>query len=124
MDAVVVAFFVFEWGLIALNQAVSVNIMFMRLLRVAALARILRTFRSQRFLRELRRSLDCVIGSVINFFSCLVLMFFVLYVRARLSEQALNYHIFEYMSGHGTSELPGNVDEVMTSFGIARQVMP
>ncbi|CAE7255328.1 Scn10a [Symbiodinium necroappetens] len=65
------------------------DVMFLRLLRLCKLARILRIFRQLQFFQELRLMLECVAGSVVNAFWCVILLFFTKFIFALLLGQAL-----------------------------------
>lgn len=81
--------------LLVLNQpndnenSASLNVGFLRLLRLTKLAKVLRVFRTLKFFTELRLMIDCVLGSFMQIFWCLVMIVFVLYVFSLLIVQGI-----------------------------------
>eukprot|EP00435_Cladocopium_sp_Y103_P071046 s21_g36.t1 len=79
--------------LLVLNQpsenSTSLNVGFLRLLRLTKLAKVLRVFRTLKFFTELRLMIDCVLGSFMQIFWCLVMIVFVLYVFSLLIVQGI-----------------------------------
>jgi len=73
----------------------GVNLGFLRLLRLCKIVKILRVFRTLRFFSELRLMLDCVVGSLMNVFWCLIMLIFVMYVFALLLQQGVVQHLQE-----------------------------
>eukprot|EP00438_Fugacium_kawagutii_P004613 Skav229004 [mRNA] locus=scaffold127:351160:353900:+ [translate_table: standard] len=73
----------------------GVNLGFLRLLRLCKIVKILRVFRTLRFFSELRLMLDCVVGSLMNVFWCLIMLLFVMYVFALLLQQGVVQHLSE-----------------------------
>lgn len=71
------------------GASATVNLSFLRLIRIFKIAKILRIFRTLRFFAELRLMLDCVLGSFVSLFWCLLLLFFVLYVFALVMVQGI-----------------------------------
>eukprot|EP00429_Kryptoperidinium_foliaceum_P004176 CAMPEP_0176011736 /NCGR_PEP_ID=MMETSP0120_2-20121206/5435_1 /TAXON_ID=160619 /ORGANISM="Kryptoperidinium foliaceum, Strain CCMP 1326" /LENGTH=566 /DNA_ID=CAMNT_0017344603 /DNA_START=51 /DNA_END=1751 /DNA_ORIENTATION=- len=65
------------------------NISFMRALRLFKLAKVLRVFRTVRYLSEMRLIFDCVIGSFVSLVWCCLMIAFVVYVFALLIVQGL-----------------------------------
>eukprot|EP00435_Cladocopium_sp_Y103_P045326 s1719_g13.t1 len=103
-DFVLVLFSIIEnvlsFVLLSTNQAgepggSGVNLGFLRLLRLCKIVKILRVFRTLRFFSELRLMLDCVVGSLMNVFWCLIMLLFVMYVFALLLQQGVVQHLQE-----------------------------
>ena len=87
----------------------GVNLGFLRLLRLCKIVKILRVFRTLRFFSELRLMLDCVVGSLMNVFWCLIMLLFVMYVFALLLQQGVVQHLQE--ASNPSSEAAGCADE-------------
>eukprot|EP00931_Biecheleriopsis_adriatica_P008157 TRINITY_DN109382_c0_g1_i1.p1 TRINITY_DN109382_c0_g1~~TRINITY_DN109382_c0_g1_i1.p1 ORF type:complete len:637 (-),score=106.14 TRINITY_DN109382_c0_g1_i1:195-2105(-) len=97
-DFVLVTFSVFEQS-VALLQWISgetmqggANLAFLRLVRLCKISKILRVIRTLRFFTELRLMVDCVVGSFVNAFWCITMLFFVLFLFALLFVQTLVEH--------------------------------
>ncbi|CAK9024780.1 unnamed protein product [Durusdinium trenchii] len=71
------------------ESSASLNVGFLRLLRLTKLAKVLRVFRTLKFFTELRLMIDCVLGSFMQIFWCLVMIVFVLYVFSLLLVQGI-----------------------------------
>jgi len=72
---------------------------------------VLRIFRTLRFFAELRLMLDCVLGSFVSLFWCLLMLFFVLYVFALLIVQGITHEL------QVVERLPSQMDRLNTLFG-------
>lgn len=83
----------------------GVNFTFLRLLRLCKIAKVLRIFRTLEFFTELRLMAECVAGSLVNAFWCMILLFFVMYIFSLLICQGLAGHMVEQLkSGQGLDE--------------------
>jgi len=71
------------------RQESHASMTYMRAVRVFKVSRVLRMFRAVHFFTDLRLMIDCVMGSFIALFWCLVLIAFVLYMFALLFVQAV-----------------------------------
>mmetsp|Transcript_70634 Transcript_70634/g.111777 ORF Transcript_70634/g.111777 Transcript_70634/m.111777 type:complete len:608 (-) Transcript_70634:268-2091(-) len=85
----------------------GVNLGFLRLLRLCKIVKILRVFRALKFFSELRLTLDCVVGSLMNCFWCFIMLLFVMYVFALLLQQGVLHHLQDKSTG--STELSGNL---------------
>ncbi len=85
----------------------GVNLGFLRLLRLCKIVKILRVFRTLRFFSELRLMLDCVVGSLMNVFWCLIMLIFVMYVFALLLQQGVVQYLQERTSDWNESSQIG-----------------
>ncbi|CAK9076521.1 unnamed protein product [Durusdinium trenchii] len=113
-DAILVLFSIIENLLLAThNTASSVNLGFLRLVRLCKIVKILRVFRTLRFFSELRLMLDCVVGSLMNVFWCVIMLLFVIYVFALLLQQG----VVQYLAEHKASLSAKGLDDLMTYFG-------
>jgi len=83
------------FGTSAESGGSGVNLGFLRLLRLCKIVKILRVFRTLRFFSELRLMLDCVVGSLMNVFWCLIMLIFVMYVFALLLQQGVVQYLQE-----------------------------
>mmetsp|Transcript_106533 Transcript_106533/g.306333 ORF Transcript_106533/g.306333 Transcript_106533/m.306333 type:complete len:672 (+) Transcript_106533:94-2109(+) len=121
-DLAVAMISIFEFLLYMWQPVISgtMNITFMRLLRVCKVAKVLRIFRSVRFLGELRMMIDCVVGSVVNLFWCLVFIGFVLYIFALLLVQGLSNVLAE---GAANAVPPPDMVGIFKYFGTTTRAM-
>jgi len=97
----------------------GVNLGFLRLIRLCKIVKILRVFRTLKFFSELRLMLDCVLGSLINVFWCVVMLAFVMYVFGLLLQQGIVQYLME---AKGTMSQEAN-EMVMTYFGSVGQTV-
>ena len=98
----------------------GVNLGFLRLLRLCKIVKILRVFRTLRFFSELRLMLDCVVGSLMNVFWCLIMLLFVMYVFALLLQQGVVQHLQEAKpsSDQGAGCAEGGLQTYFSSVGV------
>ena len=73
----------------------TANLSFLRMMRMLKIVKVLRLFRTLRYFNDLRLMMDCVIGSVVALFWCLVMIMFVLYIFAILLMQLLMMYMKE-----------------------------
>ena len=92
----------------------GVNLGFLRLLRLCKIVKILRVFRTLRFFSELRLMLDCVVGSLMNVFWCLIMLIFVMYVFALLLQQG----VVQYLQERGNDGSHIGLQEYFSSVGV------
>ena len=118
-DFVLVLFSIVEnlliYELMGSSSSGSVNLNFLRLVRLCKVVKILRVFRTLRLFSELKLMLDCVIGSLVNVFWCVVMLLFVIYVFALLLQQGVVQYLSEAKAASPTSPIAG-IDEIMTYF--------
>lgn len=109
--------------LLVLNQpsenSTSLNVGFLRLLRLTKLAKVLRVFRTLKFFTELRLMIDCVLGSFMQIFWCLVMIVFVLYVFSLLIVQG----IADFLLTEGADTVSEDTSGLMNHFGSAGETI-
>ncbi|CAE7478612.1 Scn10a [Symbiodinium necroappetens] len=122
-DFMLVVFSIFEnllvHGLLPGQQvssdaASSVNLGFLRLIRLCKIVKILRVFRTLKFFSELRLMLDCVLGSLMNVMWCVILLVFVMYVFGLLLQQGIVQY---FMEENVTPKAEGELRDYFRSVG-------
>eukprot|EP00439_Symbiodinium_sp_Y106_P063881 s3342_g9.t4 len=122
-DFMLVVFSIFEnllvHGLLPGQQvssdaASSVNLGFLRLIRLCKIVKILRVFRTLKFFSELRLMLDCVLGSLMNVMWCVILLVFVMYVFGLLLQQGIVQY---FMEENVTPKAAGELRDYFHSVG-------
>jgi len=93
---------------LASGEGGTMNVGFLRLLRLFKMAKILRVFRVLRFFTELRLMVDCCIGSFLSVFWSVAMIFFVLYVFGLLILQLLTNNLLTLLED-------GNLDDHLTA---------
>ena len=90
-------------------EGTSLNLSFLRLVRLCKIVKILRVFRTLRLFSELRLMLDCVVGSLVNVFWCVIMLLFVIYVFALFLQQG----VVQYLADPTAQPTKQQADEVL-----------
>ena len=127
-DFLLVVFSVFEnllvFGLLpgqntSADAGPTVNLAFLRLIRLCKIVKILRVFRTLKFFSELRLMLDCVLGSLMNVMWCVILLVFVMYVFGLLLQQG----IVQFLMEEGKNVDQADYDFIIEYFGSVFQTV-
>jgi len=124
-DTFLVLFSIMELSMayIGEHSAGGLNLSFMRAMRLFKVAKVLRVFRTFRFFTELRLMLDCVLGSFISLFWCMLLLLFVLYGFALLLVQGLTQTLLRQDFG-STDDYDGDLSaDIADYFGSVAAAM-
>merc|ERR1740138_1541372 len=97
----------------------TVNLTFMRTLRVIKMAKILRVVRVMRFFTELRVMLNSVLGSFVSLFWAFAMLVFIFYIFALVFVQGVT----SYLLDHGESLRPETTEKLMQCFGSVSKAM-
>ena len=91
----------------------TASLSFLRMMRMMKIVKVLRLLRTLRYFNDLRLMMDCVVGSVVALFWCLVMIAFVLYIFAILMMQLLMMYMKEAEADGGVPQEDREIIDVM-----------
>eukprot|EP00929_Paragymnodinium_shiwhaense_P104265 TRINITY_DN6851_c0_g1_i1.p1 TRINITY_DN6851_c0_g1~~TRINITY_DN6851_c0_g1_i1.p1 ORF type:complete len:873 (-),score=184.42 TRINITY_DN6851_c0_g1_i1:104-2656(-) len=122
LDFALVALSVFDWSTRLFDMS-SINLAFLRVVRLLKLAKGLRALRAVRFFKALRLIMDCMTGSVVPFFWCVCFILSMFAIFSLVFVQGVTEKLAAADAGTDNSLTDEDIENFYRAFGSVQRSM-